>query len=585
MNDHKPSWSWRSTLPGWRYVSAYRMADFGHDFLAGLVLPAILVPTGMGYASAAGLPVIYGLYATLVSMFAYSFLGPSRILILGPDSSLAALIAASVLPLAGEDVNKAVALAALLALMSGTLCVLAGWARFGFLTDLLSKPIRYGYLNGIVIIVILSQLPAMLGVSSKSPDALGRLHDVTAALMGGKINVASTILAGVSLGILVIIRRFAPFITGNLIVMLLSIGAVALWRLDVYSSVAVVGALPQGLPRFSIPTVSIQEVNHLIVSAIAIAVISFADMSVLSRTFAHRNNEKIDPNRELIALGGVNLLTGFFQGFPVSGSTSRTSVAVASGARSPVAGIVGGLCIGLLLIFGSNLLVFLPKAVLAAIVVYACLSLLEIKNVIRLFKLRRSELGFSVVCFVGVLWWGTVQGIMVAISAALLAFIWRAWRPYDAVLGRIDGVKGYHDVRRHPEAKRIPGLVLFRWDAPLFFANASVFQEHVLRAVRESPTTVRRVVVAAEPVTDIDITAADMLAELLSELHSEKIEFCFAEMKGPVKDRLKKYGLFETFGGDRFYPTLGQAVDHYVQSHQVPWQDWDKKVSKQDGAM
>ena len=313
----------------------------------------------------------------------------------------------------------------------------------------------------------------------------------------------------------------------------------------------------------------------------AITLVSFADTSVLSRTFALRGGYEVDENQELIALGAANVAAGFFQGFSISSSSSRTPVAESAGAKTQLTGVVGALCIALLLVFAPTLLQNLPNAALGAVVIAACISLVDIKGVVRLYHLRRAEFAFSIVCFLGVALIGVIQGIFIAIALALLAFIWRAWRPYDAVLGRVDGLKGYHDITRHPEAKRIPGLVLFRWDAPLFFANAEIFREHVLQAIAEAPTPTKWVVVAAEPVTDIDITAADALSDLDDELQQAGIELCFAEMKDPVKDRLKRYGLFTKLGEDLFFPTIGQAVDRYLEAHQVEWSDWDEETRAQ----
>jgi MFS superfamily sulfate permease-like transporter len=297
---------------------------------------------------------------------------------------------------------------------------------------------------------------------------------------------------------------------------------------------------------------------------------------VLSRTFALRGGYEVDRNQELIALGAANVAAGLFQGFAISSSASRTPVAESAGAKSQLTGVVGAVCIALLLIFAPTLLQNLPTAALGAVVISACFSLVEIPGVLRLYRLRRGEFVLSIVCFLGVALIGVIQGIFIAVGLALLDFIWRAWRPYDAVLGRVDGLKGYHDITRHPEAKRIPGLVLFRWDAPLFFANAEIFHEHILQAIADAPTRTKWVVVAAEPVTDIDITAADALIALDAALHAEGMDLCFAEMKGPVKDRLKRYGLFSTLGPDNFFPTLGQAVDRYLAVHQIEWRDWDE---------
>jgi MFS superfamily sulfate permease-like transporter len=314
--------------------------------------------------------------------------------------------------------------------------------------------------------------------------------------------------------------------------------------------------------------------------SIAIALVAFADSSVLSRIYSQRGGYTVDSNRELMSLGFVNLATGLFQGFSVSASASRTPVAEQAGAKTQVTGLVGALLVTLLLYFAPTLVKSMPHAALSAVVICACLGQIQISQVVRLYQLRRSEFMFSIACFLGVIVLGVIQGIFIAVGLALIAFIWRAWRPHNAVLGRVDGLKGYHDVLRHPEARRIPGLVLFRWDAPLFFANAAVFEERVQHAIALAPTPTKWVLVAAEPVTDVDVTAADMLAELDKKLHDAGMDLCFAEMKGPVKDILKRYGLFDSFGNENFFPTIGQAVDQYLVSHKVDWQDWDEaKVS------
>lgn len=531
----------------------------------------------MGYAEAAGLPAICGLYATIVPLITYAIFGPSRILVLGPDSALAALIAAAVLPLAAGNADRAVALAGMLAILSGGLCILAGFAKFGFITDLISKPIRYGYMNGIAVTVLLSQLPTMLGFSVSGENVLQRGISLGNGILQGRTNWTSAAISLLCLLVILGCRRWVPRVPGVLIAVVGATIVASLFDLVAVANLSVVGPLPQGLPAIRVPVISFLELRPLFFGAAAIALISFADISVLSRTFAHRGGYEVDSNQELVALGVANVAAGLFQGFSVSSSASRTPVAESAGAKTQIAGVIGASCVALLLVFAPRLLRNLPHAALSAVVVSACLGLVEISGVLRLYRLRRSELAFSIVCFLGIMLLGVIQGIFIAVALALLAFIWRAWRPYDAVLGRVDGLKGYHDISRHPEARCIPGLVLFRWDAPLFFANASVFQEHVLRAVADAPTPTKWVVVTAEPVTDIDITAADMLAELDQRLHQAGIELCFAEMKGPVKDRLKRYGLFTTFGIDNFFPTIGQAVDRFLAVHQVEWQDWEEQ--------
>jgi high affinity sulfate transporter 1 len=579
---HARSGGLRRWLPGLVILSRYNFSLFSQDLIAGLVLTALLAPVGMGYAEASGLPAIYGLYATIIPLVAYAIFGPSRILVLGPDSALTALIAASVLPLAHGNVNRAATLAAALAILSGILCILAGIARFGFVTDLLSKPIRHGYMNGVAFTLLISQLPKLLGFSVSGGSLTEAATGLVRGIATGRVNTGAAVIGISCLTVIVACRRWLPRLPGVLVAVVGSTLAVALFQLDTRMQLAVVGALPQGLPALNIPFVTISEVTTLLSGALAIALVSIADMSVLSRIYALRGGYYVDENQELIALGIANVATGLFQGFSVSSSASRTPVAESAGARTQITGVVGAFCVALLLLFAPELLLHLPLAALGAVVVSVCYNLVEIKEVRRLYDLRRGEFYLSIICFLGVALLGVVNGIFISVGFALLALIWRAWRPYFAVLGRIDEMKGYHDITRHPEARRIPGLVLFRWDAPLFFANAEMFRENVLRAVSAAPTPTRWVVVAAEPVTDIDITAADVLTELDEELQRAGVELCFAQMKGPVKDHLKRYGLFSKLGVESFFPTIGQAVDHYLLKHPVVWHDWEDD-KKNDG--
>jgi high affinity sulfate transporter 1 len=535
----------------------------------------LLAPVGMGYAEAAGLPAIYGLYATIIPLLVYALFGPSRILVIGPDSALTALIAATVLPLANGDPVRAASLAAALAVLSGIICIMAGLARFGFITDLLSKPIRFGYLNGIALTLLVSQLPKLCGFKIDGGSILQDLAGIARGLHAGQANWTACTIGISCLVLIFACKNWAPRWPGVLFAVVGATIASTQFELATFARVPVVGPLPQGLPAFAIPSVTSNEFFTLGTGALAIALISITDMSVLSRIYAMRGNYYVNDNQEIIALGVANVATGFFQGFSVTSSTSRTPVAEAAGARTQVTGVVGALCIALLLVFAPGILKNLPTAALGAVVISACWSILEIKELICLYTLRRDEFFMAISCFLGVALLGVIQGIFIAVGLSLMLFIWRAWRPYHAVLGRVDGMKGYHDITRHPEGKRIPGLVLFRWDAPLFFANAEMFRENVLRAVSTAPTPTRWVVVAAEPVTDVDITAADVLAELDTELQSLEIKLCFAQMKGPVKDRLKQYGLFARIGTEDFFPTIGKAVDRYIEETGVEWVDWE----------
>jgi MFS superfamily sulfate permease-like transporter len=323
----------------------------------------------------------------------------------------------------------------------------------------------------------------------------------------------------------------------------------------------------------AIPWIGASDVVPVLIGGAAVALVSFADTSVLSRSYAARTGTRVDPNQEMVGLGAANLAAGFFQGFPISSSSSRTPVAEAAGARTQLTGVVGALAVAALLLVAPQLLRHLPTAALAAVVIVSAIGLVEINDLARIHRIQRWEAWLSIGCAAGVVVLGAIPGIGLAILLALIEFLWDAWRPHSAVLGRTEDVKGYHDTARHPEARLIPGLVLFRWDAPLFFANAEWFHARTLDAVAASPTPVRWLVVAAEPVTSVDVTAADMLAELDESLHAAGIELCFAEMKGPVKDKLKRFGLFARLGEAAFFPTVEEAVASYLRTHRASWTD------------
>ena len=570
-------------LPGLQTLRSYRRSWLPRDLVAGIVLTALLVPAGMGYAEASGLPAIYGLYATIVPLVVYALVGPSRILVLGPDSSLAPLIAAAILPLAAGSEAEAVAMAGMLAIFSGLLCMLAGFARFGFIADLLSKPVRYGYMNGIALTVLLSQLPKLFGFSVDAEGVIPQARALVRGVADGETNGVALVIGVACLAVILGFKRWRPKIPGVLVAVVGATAAVGVFGLAERYGLSVVGTLPKGLPSFQLPSVPADDLGALVAGAIGIALVSFADTSVLSRTFAIRGGYRVDPNQELVALGAANAAAGLFSGFSVSSSSSRTPVAEAAGARTQLTGLVGALAIALMLLLFPNLVRNLPNSALAAVVITAAIGLIEAKGVRKLYRVHKTEFALSIVCFLGVAVLGVIEGIFIAIALALLDFIRRAWRPYDAVLGRVDNVKGYHDVTRYPDAKRIPGLVLFRWDAPLFFANAEVFADRLRSAIASSPTPARWVVVAAEPVTDLDTTAADVLRDLDAELAAEGVDLRFAEMKDPVKDRLKRYALYERFGDDHFFPTVGAAVSAYLDATGIEWTDWEDRAELSPG--
>jgi high affinity sulfate transporter 1 len=569
---------WMRRLPGLNTLLHYESPWLRHDLVAGLVMTTMLVPVGIAYAEASGVPGINGLYATIVPLLAYALFGPSRILVLGPDSALAPVILTVVLPLSVGEPQRAVVLAGMMAIVSGVVCVAAGLARLGFITDLLSKPIRYGYMNGIALTVLLSQVPKLLGFSVTPNGPVRQAWGIFGKVLRGNTNLMALAIGASTLALILLLKRW-PRVPGILIAVVAATSVVAAFDLARRAGISVLGPLPQGLPSPRFPLVHVDDLVPILTGGLAVALVSFADTSVLSRTYGARLRTPVDPNQEMVGLGVANLAAALFQGFPISSSSSRTPVAEAAGARTQLTGVVGALSIALLLVLAPALLQHLPHTALAAVVIASAIGLVEVSDLRRIYRIQRWEFWLSMACFAGVAVLGAIPGIALAIVIAVIEFLWDGWRPHSAVLGRVERVKGYHDIARYPEARLIPGLVLFRWDAPLFFANAELFHERVLDAVAHSPTPVRWLVVAAEPVTSIDVTAADAVCELDDTLHAAGIELCFAEMKDPVKDKLKRFELFTRFGERTFFATLGEAVSAYLATHPVEWVDWEDRSS------
>ena len=555
-------------IPGLQTLRSYQSSWLRHDIVAGLVMTTMLVPVGIAYAEASGIPGINGLYATIVPLLAYALFGPSRILVLGPDSALAAVILSVVLPLSAGDPQRAIPFGGMMAIVSGAVCVAAGLARLGFITELLSKPIRYGYMNGIALTVILSQIPKLLGFSVKADGPVRQVLGTVDQVLNGSTNMAALAVGGSALALILILKRW-PRLPGMLIAVAAATMVVAALDLASRTGISVVGPLPSGLPAPRLPLVPLDSLGAIVTGGIAVALVSFADTSVLSRTYAARLRSPVDPNQEMVGLGIANVAAGFFQGFPVSSSSSRTPVAEAAGAKTQLTGVVGAIAIAMLLLFAPALLQDLPNTALAAIVIASAIGLIEVSDLRRIYRIQRWEFWLAMTCFAGVAAFGAIPGILIAIVMAVIEFLWDGWRPHSAVLGRVDRVEGYHDIARYPDARLIPGLVLFRWDAPLFFANAEFFHDRVLDAIARSPTPARWLVVAAEPVTSIDVTSADAICELDDALHAAGVELCFAEMKDPVKDKLKRFGIFERFGEKRFFATIEEAVKGYLAKGQT----------------
>ena len=568
-----PSWLDPARLPGVRRARQYSRADLPRDVGAGLAVAALMIPHGMAYAELAGVPAVTGLYTTVIALIVYAVVGPSRVLLLGPDSALAPLIAAALaLVVTDGDPGAAIATAGVLALMTGVLCIAIGSLRAGAITELLSRPVQVGYLNGLAIVMVASQLGKLSGFSSSGETATELVRSFVDGIRAGSLNETTLALGLAVLAVILLLARLMPKVPAVLVGTVGAMVAVGVFDLT-ERDVAVVGQIPNGFPAPSFPVVDLDDVWTLTLASIGITWVMLTDTMSLSRGFAGRTGDDVDPNAEIRALGVVNVGTGLFQGFPVSGSSSRTATAHAAGGRSQLVGIVSAAAVLALLIAGGSVVELLPETALAAIVIASAVHLADAGRVMWLVRVRTSEALLSISATVGVVLVGVLEGIVIAVILSLANFIRRVWRPYSAVLGRVDRRAGYHDVGRHPEARKVPGLLLFRFDAPLFFANADHFVRRARAAIAASDEPVRRFVIAAEPITDIDTTAAMVLSNLVRELGEQGIEFGIAELKGPVKDRLMEYGLADLVLM-RSYPTVGRAVSRYVRDHDVEWTDW-----------
>ncbi|MFD6289728.1 SulP family inorganic anion transporter [Streptomyces sp. NPDC060205] len=571
-----------SVPPGLRTLLAYRREWLVKDVVAGVVLTTLLVPQGMAYAELAGLPAITGLYTSVLCLLAYAVFGPSRILVLGPDSSLGPMIAATVLPLiaAGGDSTRAVALASMLALMVGAITILAGVAKLGFIADLISKPTMIGYMNGLALTILIGQLPKLFGFKTDADGLLAEVGGFFQGLADGKAVPAAVAVGVTGIVLILVLQRWLPKVPAVLVMVLLAITATSLFDLGRHG-VGLVGELPRGFPPLTWPGIRWDDLGPLFVGALGIALVSLADTISNATAFATRTGQEVRGNEEMVAIGAANMAAGLFQGFPVSTSGSRTAVAERAGARSQLTGVVGAGLIVLMLVLLPGLFRNLPQPALAAVVITASLSLADLPGTVRLWRQRRTEFLLAMAAFLGVALLGVLPGIAVAVGLSILNVFRRAWWPYNTVLGRVPGLEGYHDVRSYPQAEHLPGLVIHRFDGPLFFANAKAFRNEVTRLALGEPQPVW-VLIAAEPVTDVDTTAADELEELDESLNERGISLVFAELKDPVRRKIERYGLTRTIEPDHFFPTIEAAVAAYREKTGARWASTDRPTPPTD---
>jgi high affinity sulfate transporter 1 len=569
------------SVPGLQVIASYRRRWLLKDVIAGVVLTTLLVPQGMAYAELAGLPPITGLYTSILCLLGYAVFGPSRILVLGPDSSLGPMIAATILPLmaADGDAKRAVALASILAIMVAAIMFLAAVAKLGFIADLISKPTMIGYMNGLALTILIGQLPKLLGFKVTADDLIGEVTGFAKGLAHGDAVPAAAAVGIAAVVLILVLQRWLPKVPAVLIAVVLAIAATTVFHLADHG-VSLVGVLPKGFPPLTIPSVRLSDLGPLFAGALGIALVSLADTISTASAFAARTGQEVRGNAEMIGIGAANLAAGLFQGFPVSTSGSRTAVAERSGAKTQLTGVIGAALIILMIVLVPGLFRNLPQPALAAVVITASLSLADIPATVRLWRQRKAEFLLSIAAFLGVALLGVLPGIAIAVGLSILNVFRRTWWPYDTVLGRVDGLEGYHDIHSHPEARHLPGLVIYRFDAPLFFANAKTFRDEVRRLAKGEPKP-SWILIAAEPVTDVDTTASDVLEDLDETLNAEGISLVFAELKGPVRAKIERYGLTRTIDPRHFFPTIESAIAAFRDETGAQWTAADRPADDQ----
>jgi high affinity sulfate transporter 1 len=550
--------SWLRFVPGIERVKEYRAEWLPSDLSAGITLGVVMIPVGLAFGELAALPMA-GLYASILPLVVYAVLGSSRQLVVGPDSSMAALIAASMAPLAaGGDVERFARLAGALALLMGVICVLGAVCRIGFMADFLAKPVVVGYMHGIAVIIIVGQLPKALGIRITADQPWEQLVQMTRGL--AEINWSTFVIAASSLAVVLACQRFTPRVPGQVVVLVAATLAVVWLGLD-RQGVGVIGDIPSGLPRFQIPLVSMAEAGMLLPTAFAGALIAFSDTMVTARGFASRNRYVVDANQELLALGFANAASAASQGLPLSASASRTAVAESAGGRSQMTLVFAAATLVSVLLFLTPLLRPVPHAVLAAILLAAAWQLCDLAEFRRLWRFGGVGFTLAVLTMIGVVGAGILPGIVIGVLVSLVLLVGHVASPHDAVLGQVDGGADYQDVTRSRGATEIPGLLIYRFSGPLFFANASRFRSRIDELVTASRTPVEHVIVDASGISGLDLAGAETLRDLSDALRRHGVSLALADPFGPLRDALERAGMMDALGADSVFPTVADAVN------------------------
>jgi high affinity sulfate transporter 1 len=562
MTKAKTHNSFSIPMPGLRKLLSYRREWLRGDILAGLTVAAYLIPQCMAYGELAGVEPVAGLWAILPPMIIYAIFGSSTQLSIGPESSTAVMTAVAIAPFAATKSDTYISLAALLAMIMGLVCLAGYIAKLGFLADLLSKPVLIGYMAGIALIMIGGQIGKIAKIEIEADAFFGQISEFVSKLQLAHI---PTLILGIAVLIfLFVLQRRLPTAPIPLIAVLLSTAAVAIFNLN-DRGVAVVGEIPAGLPQFALPQISFQDLSSLVAAAVGISIVGYSDNVLTARAFANRHNYKIDANQELLALGLANIGNGLMQGFPISSSGSRTVIGDSVGSKSQLFSLVAMVAVIVVLLFLRPVLALFPKAALGAIVIYAATRLIEITEFIRLYRFRRSEFLLAIITTLAVLATDILVGVGIAVSLSVIELFSRVARPHDAVLGTVPDLAGLHDIEDWEGATTIPGLLMYRYDAPLCFANAENFKQRSLLAIKAESVPVEWFVLNMEANVEIDITAIDMLSELRAELASKNITFAMARVKQDLYLNLERAGFLEKIRVEHIYPTLHTALAAFEQ--------------------
>jgi high affinity sulfate transporter 1 len=547
--------------PGAAALLAYRRSDLPHDLIAGLSVAAVALPVGVAYAQLAGFSPVVGLYVSILPLVAYALFGTSRQLVVGPDAATCALVAAAVTPLAAGDPQLYLSLSIALAGMTGLFCIGASFLRLGALADFLSKPILVGFLNGIALHIMAGQLGKLVGFSVESQGIVPKVVEVV--INFGQTHWPTLAVGGATFAVLIVSGRLLPRLPAPLVALVMAGLGVALLGLDTHG-VAVVGVVPAGLPEFRLPVFSLDLLDDLAGVATGLALISFSSMMLTARSFAAKNRYDIDADQEFAALGAANLAASLSQGFAISGADSRTAMADASGGRTQVTGLIAAATIAVVLLFLTEPLRYVPIAALGAVLIKASLSLLDLKALRQLYRFDRLEFVLCLLATLGVIWVGAIEAILVAVILALLRFVQLTSRPRVEILGEVEGLEGFHSVARHPTAKTLSGLLLFRFNAPLVFFNAPYFKQQTRAAVAAAGPDLKWFVLDALPLTQLDSTGLEAIEDLAQTLHEGGAELVISGRLTETKQWRKARGYAEEPAINRHFPTMMASVQAYL---------------------